>query len=93
MTARQTPACQRSASEATSSNIAQLTATGVYDALNLFENRHNRFYGGLRFIGGVVQIGIEFSISTLGRFQDETSGTERGMPSVFAFNSTLGLDF
>jgi hypothetical protein len=63
----------------------------VYDEVKLLSNSHNRFYGGLRFIGGVIQLGAEVSYSSLGRFRD--NGVDRDMPSVLAFNSTVGLDF
>ena len=43
---------------------------------------NTRFYGGARFIGGVLQLGAELSLTTQG-----------SIPSVFAFNSTIGLDF
>lgn len=63
----------------------------VYDEVKMLSNSHNRFYGGLRFIGGVVQLGAEVSYSSLGKFRD--GGVERDLPSVLAFNSTVGLDF
>jgi hypothetical protein len=84
---------ERSKEDAEKTGAAQLTNTTVFDEVKLGANSHNRFYGGLRFIGGVVQIGAEVSYSSLGRFQDKDSGTEKAMPDVATFNTTLGLDF
>jgi hypothetical protein len=56
--------------------------SGVYEEVSLGDNSHNRFYAGARFIGGVVQLGVEYSMSQLPR-----------LPRVDAFNFTLGLDF
>jgi len=64
-------------------------------------NTNNRFYGGLRFIAGVVMLGFEFSYTTLGSFTDSEIGTvdakclDRSvcMPPVLAYNGTIGFDF
>ena len=52
-------------------------------ALKRGENAHNRFYGGVRFIGGIIQVGAEASYSVFGS----------SLPSLLTFNTTLGLDF
>ncbi len=65
----------------------------IYNEVGAFSNTHNRFYGGLRFIGGVLMIGAEFSYTVIGKFKDDTSGTDRDVPAVMALNATLGLDF
>ena len=70
----------------------------VFETVTAFENSHNRFYGGFRFIGGVVIVGAEVSYSVIGKFRDKPvskngTGLEVDVPSVFAFNATLGLDF
>ncbi|MFZ5469949.1 MAG: hypothetical protein ACOZIN_10980 [Myxococcota bacterium] len=83
---------ERTHEESIGSPAAQLQDTGVFDEVTLGANSHNRFYGGLRFIGGVVQIAAEVSVSQLGRFRD-AAGLEHSMPSVLAANGTLGLDF
>lgn len=83
----------RTAEESISTTNAQLQDTNVFDQVHFRSNSHSRFYGGMRFIGGVVQIGLEVSVSTLGRFQDADTGTQRVMPSVVAYNGTIGLDF
>ncbi len=57
------------------------------------QNSHNRFYGGLRFIGGAVMIGVEGSYSVIGKFKDTDTGEDREVPSVTAVNFTFGLDF
>ena len=75
---------------------AQLTReAGVYDEVPLGGNSHNRFYGGLRFIAGALQLGAEYSVAQLPRIRVTTaSGTETlPMPAVGAFNFTVGLDF
>jgi hypothetical protein len=64
----------------------------VFNPVMAAANTHNRFYGGFRFIGGVVQIGAEISYSVIGRFKDD-AGTTVDVPSVLAGNMTLGLDF
>ncbi|HZA14347.1 MAG TPA: hypothetical protein VE618_07620, partial [Myxococcaceae bacterium] len=56
--------------------------TGVYDEVPLGDNSHNRFYAGVRFIGGIIQLGAEYSFSQL----PQPGGVD-------AFNFTLGLDF
>lgn len=70
----------------------------VFEPLPAIDNSHNRFYGGFRFIGGVVMIGVEFSYSVIGKFRDKPvsedgTGLEIDVPSVAAINATLGLDF
>lgn len=70
----------------------------VFENLQALDNSHNRFYGGFRFIGGVVMVGAEVSYSVIGKFRDKPvtrggSGLEVDVPSVFAINATLGLDF
>ncbi|MBX7096072.1 MAG: hypothetical protein K1X89_00030 [Myxococcaceae bacterium] len=82
----------RSLQEADTPN-AQFKDVTVFEPLFAAANTHNRFYGGLRFIGGVLQVGAEFSYSIIGKFNDSTSGTERSVPGVLAINSTIGLDF
>ncbi len=65
----------------------------IFDSLQAISNSHNRFYGGARFVGGVLMIGAEFSYSVLGSFKDKATATERQIPAVMAGNFTLGLDF
>ncbi len=73
----------------------------VFDSVLAANNTNNRFYGGFRFIAGVVQLGFEFSYTTLGSFNDSKIGTVDGtcqdrqvcMPPVLAYNSTVGFDF
>ncbi len=62
------------------------------------DNSHHRFYGGFRFIGGVVMVGAELSYSVISRFRDKPlgedgTGLDVDVPSVFAINATIGLDF
>lgn len=87
----------RDYAETLSTPNAQFTDTGVYDEVTMGANSHNRFYGGVRFIGGALQLGAEYSYSQLPRIRvptgngDET--TEQNLPAVTAFNFTVGLDF
>jgi hypothetical protein len=76
---------------------ARLENTGVYQDVKLGENINTRFYGGVRFIGGALQLGAEISLSSQGTLQVANTETgavrARALPAVFAFNTTLGLDF
>lgn len=65
----------------------------VFDSLQAADNSHHRLYGGFRFIGGVAMIGFEFSYSLIGKFRDTNTNADVDVPSVFALNATLGLDF
>ena len=55
-------------------------------------NTNNRFYGGFRFIAGVVMLGFEVSYTVLGSFNDPVVGTF-DMKPVLTYNSTIGFDF
>jgi hypothetical protein len=70
---------------------------GIFESLQAVSNTHNRFYGGFRFIAGVVMIGAEVSYSVIGRFKAANTQTgvseDRDVPSVLSYNFTLGLDF
>ncbi len=79
----------RTQQAATSSSTAQLDSkeAGPFDAVGFFANRNNRFYGGLRFIGGVMQLMAEFSYTI-----PDTAGGFEG-PSILAINFGVGLDF
>jgi len=59
----------------------------VFTPLQAAANTHNRFYGGLRFIGGVASLGAEVSYSILGKNADQQT------IDVLAWNLMLGLDF
>lgn len=87
----------RSYADSVSSPNAQLENTGVYEQVTLSQNSHNRFYGGLRFIGGALQLGAEFSYSQLPRIKVPTGTgsetTDKTLPAVSAVNFTLGLDY
>ncbi len=84
---------------------AGLDNTGVYEPVLLGENINSRIYGGVRFIGGALQLGAEISLSNQGTIdvvrtnrpdgatQVTTETRQRALPAVFAFNATLGLDF
>ncbi len=63
-----------------------------YEQVLAANNTNNRFYGGFRFIAGVVMLGFEFSYTVLGSFNDDKIG-KVDMPAVLAYNSTIGFDF
>jgi hypothetical protein len=69
--------------------------TAKYTEMKLLENAHNRFYAGLRFIGGIVQITGEVSYSLVGQIAMVASGitTQRSLPAVSAASVTFGLDY
>ena len=48
---------ERSLEESIRTPTAQLQDTNVFDDVTMGANAHNRFYGGLRFIAGVLQLG------------------------------------
>jgi hypothetical protein len=73
----------RTREESLGRKTAQLEDTAVFEPVAFMANRHNRFYGGARFIVGALQLGAEASYSSLGG----------GLPPVLAYNATLGLDF
>ncbi|WNG44945.1 hypothetical protein F0U60_13195 [Archangium minus] len=86
---------------------AGLDNTGVYEQVKMGQNINTRFYGGVRFIGGALQLGAEFSLSSQGSIpvttttRNQVGNTltvttetrDRALPAVVAFSTTLGLDF
>ncbi|MFL5320990.1 MAG: hypothetical protein ACJ790_15110, partial [Myxococcaceae bacterium] len=88
----------RTYQQSISSPTAQLQDTGVFNEVTMGANAHNRFYGGLRFIGGVIQIAGEISYSQVGTIDavdpaNPTTTVSTQLPAVTAYNVTLGLDF
>lgn len=86
----------RSYEQSVASPTAQITGTGVFDEVSMRNNAHNRIYAGVRFIGGVIQLGAEVSYSMLGSIDVvDAAGatTSRPVPNVTAYNVTIGLDF
>ncbi len=72
---------------------AQFSDYYIYDSVLAATNTNNRFYGGFRFIAGVVMLGFEVSYTVLGSFKDKTLGTSVNMPAMLGYNSTIGFDF
>jgi len=67
-------------------NNASGTATqDVFNSVDIGTNRHNRFYGGIRFIGYVLELGLEGSWAQVNT--DVTSYT------VATYSAKVGLDF
>lgn len=89
----------RTYQQSISSPTAQLQDTGVFDEVTMGANAHNRFYGGLRFIGGVIQITGEVSYSQVGTLDVVDPANPSGgrvsktLPAVLTENVSLGLDF
>ncbi len=79
--------------EASETASEQFTDFYVFSSLQASANAHNRFYGGARFVAGVVQLGAEVSYSLIGRFRDTKTNEDREVPSVLAINVMVGLDF
>jgi hypothetical protein len=78
--------------------LAGLEDTAVYSKASFGDNINQRLYGGVRFIGGVLQIGAEISFTRLGSVDVPTGAdpavTEsKGLPGVVTFNTSFGLDF
>jgi hypothetical protein len=77
---------------------AALENTSAYRKVSFGDNMNQRLYGGVRFIGGVLQLGAELSLTRTGSVDTPVNGNPDaiesvGVPAVFAFNTTLGLDF
>ncbi len=70
----------------------QFTDIYVFSSLSASSNTHNRFYGGLRFIGRPFMLGAEVSYTIIGSFKDVDTGLDRQVPAVFALNGTVGVD-
>jgi hypothetical protein len=83
----------RTQAQAYASPFAQLAGSGKYTEVGLFQNPHNRFYGGARFVGGIIQIIAEVSAAGLGSITVPGTSLEMQLPPVLAFNVGLGLDF
>jgi hypothetical protein len=88
----------RTQAQAEQTPTSQLQDSGVYDELSMSANSHNRFYLGLRFIGGIVQIAAEVSYANLGIIKVPSAGdpnvlVDYSLPRVLSYNTTLGLDF
>lgn len=64
---------------------------GVYNELIVSDNIHNRFYGGLRFIGGHALINLEVSYAVFPSIN--TNGEMRTTPNVLMLTGSVGLDF
>jgi hypothetical protein len=89
---------ERTYEDSVSSRPAQLrTSVGEFREVAPLDNLQHRFYGGVRFIGGIVQIGGEVSYTAVGNVKVNATGggvnTNKDFPPVLALNATLGLDF
>lgn len=77
------------------SSRAALEDTSVYKQVEAASNMTQRIYGGVRFIGGTLQLSAELSFARLGSAQetDDPNSATRSLPTVVTFNTSLGLDF
>ena len=77
------------------SSRAAFEDTGVYKPVEFSSNMTQRIYGGVRFIGGTLQLSAELSFARLGSAQetDDPNSATRSLPTVVTFNTSLGLDF
>ena len=71
----------------------QFTNIYTYDSLPAVSNSHNRFYGGLRFKAAPLVLTAEASYSVIGKFKDKTTNADVDVPSLFALNFALGIEF
>lgn len=72
---------------------AALQDVASYDSIGLTDHLMTRFYGGARFIGGVLQLGAEISVTRVGNVPTGQGDEQRYVPAVLTLNTTLGLDF
>jgi hypothetical protein len=79
--------------EDTLSPDAALADTASFAPIGLADHVMTRIYGGARFIGGVLQLGAEISITRVGSVPTGVADESRHVPAVLALNTTLGLDF
>lgn len=63
----------------------------IFTSLQAVQNIHNRFYGGLRFIGGHAFVNAELSYSVMPDFKDNNE--TRSIAGVLAGTASIGLDF
>lgn len=63
----------------------------VFTSLQAINNTHNRFYGGLRFIGGHAVVNAEISYSVFPSFRDNAESFT--IPGVLMGTGSIGLDF
>jgi hypothetical protein len=73
-----------------------LVNTAVYEPVDIGDSLNPRIYGGVRFIGGVLQLGVEFSYTRLGSVKlnpADDASESRGLPGVVTLNTSFGLDF
>ncbi len=74
------------------------STTNVFDQVNLNQNRHDRFYVGLRFISYIVEVGAEFSATNVKTTADVGTSTapkseQVSNYTVYTWAAKIGLDF
>ena len=88
----------RTEAESEVSPTAALANTGTYDEVTAGHNFSNRFYLGARFVGGVISIAAEISVTGNGSISAPdpnvpTPTTTRSLPSVVTFATAFGLEY
>ena len=76
--------------------LLQPENTDTYKRVKISDNMTQRIYGGVRFIGGVLQLGAEISFTRLGTVKldpNNDASDGRTLPTVVTVNTSLGLDF
>lgn len=68
-----------------SNNASGTADQDVFTSLDLGKNRHDRYYGGIRFISYVVEFGLEASFGMV--------KTEHTDYTIATYSAKLGLDF
>jgi hypothetical protein len=69
----------------TGGNASGTASQDVFQNVDLGSNRHNRFYGGVRFISYVVEFGLEASYGLV--------STEATDYTIATYSAKIGLDF
>ncbi len=79
-------------------NASGTSSTNVFNQINLGDNRHDRFYGGLRFISYIVEVSLEVNYTDVTTTATVTpmGGTPTTLKiddAVVTYAAKLGLDF
>ncbi len=85
----------RSYADSISTVDAMDQGTVAYDPIKMFQanSAHNRFYAGVRFVGGIVQIAVEGSFSAMGQIPLRSTTGNRAVPGLGVLSVTAGLDY
>jgi hypothetical protein len=81
-----------------SDNASGTSSTNVFNQINLGDNRHDRFYGGVRFISYIVEVSLEVNYTDVTTTSTVTPMTGPATTlkiddAVVTYAAKLGLDF